>query len=294
MLLNSFVESTMRLRSQRHRDRANASCASRSTEYGRRLRGRRKRGSRSSRKRTWAWCPATQGDYFQRLNTQIQAAEATAGAAARSPPAAAPSCSASCAAKRRIVPLGDDPRTTTSRARAGATDTAGRIQETQARLDDLLLRFTDKHPDVIATRETLEQLARTPEGRTRRAAGAAMPARPPLPARTAIPCTRASSCSSTRSTSRSRRCARSSPIVAAACAELRRLVDTVPGSGSRIRAPHARLRRDARRSTTRCSSASEQRAPVRRRRADRHGEIQHRRSADRRRSARFSRIARCC
>jgi len=39
-----------------------------------------------------------------------------------------------------------------------ASDTTQRIQEAQARLDELLLRFTDKHPDVTATRETLEQL----------------------------------------------------------------------------------------------------------------------------------------
>lgn len=37
-------------------------------------------------------------------------------------------------------------------------DTLSRMKETQARLDDLLLRFTDKHPDVVAARETLEQL----------------------------------------------------------------------------------------------------------------------------------------
>jgi polysaccharide chain length determinant protein (PEP-CTERM system associated) len=33
-----------------------------------------------------------------------------------------------------------------------------RIQETQARLDELLLKYTDKHPDVIATRATLAEL----------------------------------------------------------------------------------------------------------------------------------------
>ena len=33
-----------------------------------------------------------------------------------------------------------------------------RIQETQAKLDELLLKYTDKHPDVIATRATLDDL----------------------------------------------------------------------------------------------------------------------------------------
>src|SRR5690606_27218484 len=40
----------------------------------------------------------------------------------------------------------------------GGSDTVSRINETQARLDDLLLRFTDKHPDVIATSATLDEL----------------------------------------------------------------------------------------------------------------------------------------
>jgi protein tyrosine kinase modulator len=43
---------------------------------------------------------------------------------------------------------------------SASSDTVSRIKETQARLDDLLLRFTDKHPDVIATRSTLEELKR--------------------------------------------------------------------------------------------------------------------------------------
>jgi polysaccharide chain length determinant protein (PEP-CTERM system associated) len=40
---------------------------------------------------------------------------------------------------------------------AGA-DTGTEIRETQAKLDELLLRFTDKHPDVIAARRNLEDL----------------------------------------------------------------------------------------------------------------------------------------
>jgi len=39
-----------------------------------------------------------------------------------------------------------------------AADTVSRIAEAQARLDDLELRFTDKHPDVIAARANLEEL----------------------------------------------------------------------------------------------------------------------------------------
>jgi protein tyrosine kinase modulator len=41
---------------------------------------------------------------------------------------------------------------------ASGGDTLSRIQETQAHLDELLLKFTEKHPDVIATRATLVEL----------------------------------------------------------------------------------------------------------------------------------------
>jgi len=43
---------------------------------------------------------------------------------------------------------------------AGSLDTLSRIDAAQAHLDELLLRFTDQHPDVIAARATLEDLKR--------------------------------------------------------------------------------------------------------------------------------------
>jgi polysaccharide chain length determinant protein (PEP-CTERM system associated) len=46
--------------------------------------------------------------------------------------------------------------------RAGG-DTLSQIQQAQARLDDLLLNYTEKHPDVIAERKTLEELKRRRE-----------------------------------------------------------------------------------------------------------------------------------
>jgi polysaccharide chain length determinant protein (PEP-CTERM system associated) len=58
-----------------------------------------------------------------------------------------------------IGAAGSAPVTGATGAAAG-TDTVSRIKETQAKLDELLLKYTDKHPDVIATRETLTELQR--------------------------------------------------------------------------------------------------------------------------------------
>ena len=45
-----------------------------------------------------------------------------------------------------------------SRGVSAGNDTVSRIQQAQAKLDELLLKYTDRHPDVIAARATLDEL----------------------------------------------------------------------------------------------------------------------------------------
>jgi polysaccharide chain length determinant protein (PEP-CTERM system associated) len=109
------------------------------------------------KKENVALMSGTQGDYFARLQAEMDAVNKAQADLA--------------VAQRRRDELsrqlrGEQPLMTAgqSDSRGGAiggnNDTASRIRESQTRLDELLLRFTDRHPDVIALRETLEELQR--------------------------------------------------------------------------------------------------------------------------------------
>ncbi|MBK9253831.1 MAG: hypothetical protein IPM70_18940 [Proteobacteria bacterium] len=90
----------------------------------------------------------------------------------------------------------------TGRRPAGGNDTSSRIAETQARLDELLLRFTDKHPDVVSTRQALLELQARQQQELdafRRGDTAAIAMSGLLPTRSI----RAFRCNSTRPTSKS-------------------------------------------------------------------------------------------
>jgi len=119
------------------------------------------------KKRNVGLVPGAQGDYFARLQGEIDASKKARaalevalrrrgelarqlnGETAFAPLAGSAKSSAG-------TPTGS-PGAATS-ATAGGGDNAARIAAAQARLDDLLLRYTDKHPDVVAARETLNQL----------------------------------------------------------------------------------------------------------------------------------------
>lgn len=111
------------------------------------------------KKRNVGLMPDEQGGYFSRLQTDMDAvtklqSQLAIASSRREELQRQLRGEAPIAAATGIV----GSPTTPGGASTSGGDTMSRIKETQARLDELLLRFTDKHPDVIAARETLEQL----------------------------------------------------------------------------------------------------------------------------------------
>jgi polysaccharide chain length determinant protein (PEP-CTERM system associated) len=100
--------------------------------------------------------PSEQGGYFAELQRETDAVEAIrtkllTAQSRRNTLQGQLHGDAAIAASTSATPLSKG---------AGGTggDTVSRIAETQAHLDDLLLRYTDQHPDVIATRQVLAEL----------------------------------------------------------------------------------------------------------------------------------------
>ena len=99
--------------------------------------------------------PSDQGGYFAQLQKEVDAAKK-----ADSDLSVAMSRREELAKQLRgdsVVAAGSSP-TSGGRGIVGGSDTLSRIQDTQAKLDELLLKYTDKHPDVIAMRATLAEL----------------------------------------------------------------------------------------------------------------------------------------
>jgi polysaccharide chain length determinant protein (PEP-CTERM system associated) len=156
ILLDSFMEGTIGGKRNGSLE-AQAFVEGQIKEYEQRL-SQAEQSLAAFKKQNVGLVPGDQSDYFSRLQTEIDAvkktqtllgiAETRRAALAQQlrgegPLAAGSAHGVSIGANGALQPGGD---------------TMSRIQETQARLDDLLLRFTDKHPDVIALRQTLADL----------------------------------------------------------------------------------------------------------------------------------------
>lgn len=156
VLLNSFVEDTI------GSDRNGTASAQRFlkeqlTDYGRRLADAENQLAEFKKKNV-GLVPGDEGGYFARLTTEMQEVK-------RLQSQIAVANSRRLELQRQLrgeTPFVPTTETGTAGRTNGATggpqDTATRIQETQSRLDDLLLRYTERHPEVIATKETLDAL----------------------------------------------------------------------------------------------------------------------------------------
>ncbi len=119
-------------------------------EYEQRLREAEERLA-DFKRRNVGLMPGAQGDYFSRLQNEINAVDkdrTDLSILQTSRDELARQLRGEASAASRASPS----------VATATSETAQRIQESQARLDNLLLQYTEKHPDVIALRETIAQL----------------------------------------------------------------------------------------------------------------------------------------
>jgi polysaccharide chain length determinant protein (PEP-CTERM system associated) len=98
--------------------------------------------------------PATGGGFFAQLQKEIEAADL-----AQTKVLAGQNRRATLENQLRVTAAtATAPLTLSAAGTPTAIDTASQIVELQAHLDDLLLKYTEKHPDVIAARQQLSDL----------------------------------------------------------------------------------------------------------------------------------------
>ena len=154
VLLNTFIEQTLGGKREGS-EQAQNFLQTQIKDYEQRLSSAEERLA-AFKKKNVGLMPTEQGGYFTQLQTEVDAGRKA-------------ETDLSIALSRReeltkqlhsdeaISATGGSGPAPGGRGASGG-DTLSRIQEAQARLDELLLKFTDRHPDVIAARATLDEL----------------------------------------------------------------------------------------------------------------------------------------
>jgi polysaccharide chain length determinant protein (PEP-CTERM system associated) len=152
-LLNTFVEDTLGGKRQGSAD-AQKFLEVQIAEYEARLSDAETRLADFKRKNV-GLVPGDQGDYFARLQAEIdnvrKLKEQLSTASSRRNALATQM-------RGESAVLAASGAQSAGRDSSSGGDTATRLQDARGRLEELLLRFTDKHPDVVAVRETIVQL----------------------------------------------------------------------------------------------------------------------------------------
>lgn len=153
-LLNTFVEDTLGSKrtgqesAQRFLDEQIADHEKRLTEAETRL--------AEFKKRNVASMPGADGDYFRRLQTEMSGAGEVRTTLALAE-ARRNELNRQLSGEEPFV-FGFDGSGAGQPADGASGDITFRIQELESRLEELLLRYTEKHPEVVAVRNTIEQL----------------------------------------------------------------------------------------------------------------------------------------
>jgi polysaccharide chain length determinant protein (PEP-CTERM system associated) len=154
-LLNTFVEQTLGGKREGS-EHAQKFLETQIKDYEQRLSAAEDRLAQFKKKNV-GLMPSEQGGYFAQLQLEVDAAKKA-------------DTDLSIAESRReelfkqlhsdaaISASGATSTIVGGRGVSSGNDTVSRIQEAQAKLDELLLKYTDRHPDVIATRATLDEL----------------------------------------------------------------------------------------------------------------------------------------
>jgi polysaccharide chain length determinant protein (PEP-CTERM system associated) len=154
LLLNTFVEETLGGKRQGS-EHAQKFLETQIKDYEQRLSSAEDRLA-AFKKKNVGLMPNEQGGYFTQLQNEVDAAKKA-------------ETDLSIAMSRRdelAKQLHSDEAISAAGASTpmaggrggGGSDTLSRILEAQAKLDELLLKYTDQHPDVIAARATLDEL----------------------------------------------------------------------------------------------------------------------------------------
>jgi polysaccharide chain length determinant protein (PEP-CTERM system associated) len=153
-LLNTFVEETLGGKRESSQQ-AQQFLETQIKDYEQRLSAAEDKLA-TFKKKNVGLMPSDQGGYFVQLQKEVDAAKK-----AESDLSVAMSRRDELAKQLHsdsIVSSAGSSAAGSGRGGGGGSDTLSRIQETQAKLDELLLKYTDRHPDVIATRATLAEL----------------------------------------------------------------------------------------------------------------------------------------
>jgi polysaccharide chain length determinant protein (PEP-CTERM system associated) len=155
VLLNTFVEQTLGGKREGS-EHAQKFLATQIKDYEQRLSSAEDRLA-AFKKKNVGLMPSEQGGYFTQLQNEVDAAKK-----AETDLAIALSRREELAKQlhsdEAISATGGSGPSQGGGRGAGGGDTLSRIQEAQAKLDELLLKYTDRHPDVIAARATLDEL----------------------------------------------------------------------------------------------------------------------------------------